>query len=58
MIDERTQSTVTWLNSPYRSRQEVVTLQDHIKIRQWHRYNLDEVSLIGPILCHIALNDN
>lgn len=42
MTDERTQSTITWLNSPHRSRQEVATLQDHIKIRQWHRYNWDE----------------
>ena len=43
MADERTQSTVTWLNSPHRSRQEVATLQDHIKIRQWHRYNGNKV---------------
>ncbi|KIJ59093.1 hypothetical protein HYDPIDRAFT_162797 [Hydnomerulius pinastri MD-312] len=38
MADERTMSTITWLNSPRRSSQGVGTLQDHIKIRQWHRY--------------------
>ena len=38
MADERTMSTVTWLNAPRRSTQHVSTLQDHIKIRQWHRY--------------------
>ncbi|KIJ07798.1 hypothetical protein PAXINDRAFT_89809 [Paxillus involutus ATCC 200175] len=38
MADERTMSTITWLNSPRRSAQGVGTLQDHIKIRQWHRY--------------------
>ena len=32
------ESTITWLNSPYRSQQQVGTLQDHVKIRQWHRY--------------------
>ncbi|KAH7920753.1 hypothetical protein BV22DRAFT_994908, partial [Leucogyrophana mollusca] len=38
MVDERTVSTITWLNSPRRARQEVDTLQNHIRIRQWHRY--------------------
>ena len=43
MTDERTQSTLTWLNSPHRCKQDIATLQDHIKIRQWHRYNWDDV---------------
>ncbi|OJA15131.1 hypothetical protein AZE42_12680, partial [Rhizopogon vesiculosus] len=38
MADERTMSTITWLNSPRRANQDIGTLQDHIKIRQWHRY--------------------
>ncbi|KIJ10218.1 hypothetical protein PAXINDRAFT_86391 [Paxillus involutus ATCC 200175] len=37
MTDERTMSMITWLNSPRRNRQDIETLQDHIKIRQWHR---------------------
>ncbi|KAF9235996.1 hypothetical protein BU15DRAFT_33995, partial [Melanogaster broomeanus] len=37
MVDERTMSTITWLNSPRRSRQDIAMLQDHVKIRQWHR---------------------
>ena len=32
------ESMITWLNSPYRSQQQVGTLQDHIKICQWHHY--------------------
>ncbi len=36
MMDERTMSTITWMNSPRRARQHVKTLRDHIKIRQWH----------------------
>ncbi|KAF9237836.1 hypothetical protein BU15DRAFT_75631 [Melanogaster broomeanus] len=38
IVDERTMSTITWLNASRRSSQHVSTLQDHIKIRQWHRY--------------------
>ncbi|KAG1823727.1 uncharacterized protein BJ212DRAFT_1574327 [Suillus subaureus] len=38
MADERTMSTITWLNSPRRANQNLETLQNHIKIRQWHRY--------------------
>jgi hypothetical protein len=37
MTDERTMSMITWLNSPRRNRQDLEALQDHIKIRQWHR---------------------
>ncbi|KAG6379979.1 hypothetical protein JVT61DRAFT_10553 [Boletus reticuloceps] len=39
MNDERTMSTITWLNSAKRNRQEISTLRDHIQIRQWYRYN-------------------
>jgi len=38
MEDERTMSVVTWLNSAKRSGQDVSTVQDHIQIRDWHRY--------------------
>ncbi|KZP05714.1 hypothetical protein FIBSPDRAFT_709089, partial [Athelia psychrophila] len=37
MEDERTVSTITWLNSAARSSQEVSTLKKTIQIRQWHR---------------------
>ncbi|KAG1876198.1 hypothetical protein F4604DRAFT_1759890 [Suillus subluteus] len=43
MPDERTMSTITWLNSPRQSRQEIGTLQDHIKIRQWHRFDSNKL---------------
>ncbi|KAG1859014.1 hypothetical protein DFJ58DRAFT_658524, partial [Suillus subalutaceus] len=46
MADERTMSTITWLNSPRRANQNLGTLQDHIKIRQWHRYK-PEVCVSG-----------
>jgi len=38
MVDEWTQSMITWLNSPYWSQQQVGTLQDHVKTCQWHHY--------------------
>lgn len=41
MADERTVSTVTWLNSPTRSRQDIATLKETIQIRQWHRWKPD-----------------
>ncbi|KAG2039918.1 hypothetical protein BDR03DRAFT_950638 [Suillus americanus] len=41
MADERTVSTITWLNSPTRSRQDISTLKEHIQIRQWHRWQAD-----------------
>ena len=39
MEDERTMSVITWLNSAKRSSQDVSTVQDHVQIRDWHRYN-------------------
>ncbi|EED78338.1 predicted protein [Postia placenta Mad-698-R] len=39
MADERTMSMITWLNSACRSKQDVRTLQDYIKIRQWYRWD-------------------
>jgi hypothetical protein len=44
MADERTMSVVTWLNSARRSRQQISTVADHVKIRGWHRYK-PEVSV-------------
>ncbi|KAG2344826.1 hypothetical protein BDR05DRAFT_831433, partial [Suillus weaverae] len=38
MADRRTVSTITWLNSPTRSRQDISTLKEHVQIRQWHRW--------------------
>jgi hypothetical protein len=51
MADERTMSPITWLNLPRRSFQGVGTLQDRIKIRQWHRHK-PEVCL-QIFYCHI-----
>ncbi|KAF8451153.1 ribonuclease H-like domain-containing protein [Boletus edulis BED1] len=48
IVDERTMSTISWLNSPRRSSQEVGTLQDHVKIRQWHRRLKDENKKFKP----------
>jgi hypothetical protein len=42
-------SAVTWLNSPRRSRQLIATVQNHIKIRDWHRYN-PEVWCLFPFV--------
>ncbi|EPQ50285.1 hypothetical protein GLOTRDRAFT_50829, partial [Gloeophyllum trabeum ATCC 11539] len=39
MVDERAMSSVTWLNSKLRSRQDILTLNDTIMIRGWHRWN-------------------
>ncbi|KAG1749559.1 hypothetical protein EDB19DRAFT_1680924 [Suillus lakei] len=44
MADERTVSTITWLNSSTRSRQDISTLKEHIQIRQWHRWQVDSVA--------------
>ncbi|KAG1748346.1 ribonuclease H-like domain-containing protein [Suillus paluster] len=44
MADERTVSTIMWLNSPTRSRQDISTLKEHIQIRQWHCWQADPVA--------------
>ena len=44
MVDERTQSTYTWMNSYLRNRQQVATVTRMIKIRNYCRYK-SEVSL-------------
>ncbi|KAG1724896.1 uncharacterized protein EDB91DRAFT_1062575 [Suillus paluster] len=41
MANERTVSTITWLNGPTQSRQEISTLKEHIQIRQWHHWQVD-----------------
>ncbi|KAG2132129.1 uncharacterized protein EDB93DRAFT_1340200 [Suillus bovinus] len=41
MADKRTVSTITWLKSPTRSRQDISTLKEHIQIHQWHRWQAD-----------------
>ena len=37
MTDEQMMSMITWLNSAQQNRQDLEMLQDHIKIRLWHR---------------------
>ncbi|KAF8838962.1 hypothetical protein BDN67DRAFT_906426, partial [Paxillus ammoniavirescens] len=46
MANKHTMLTITWLNSPRRSTQGVGTLQDHIKIRQWHHYKPEVIFLL------------
>ncbi|KAG1814109.1 hypothetical protein DFJ58DRAFT_834835 [Suillus subalutaceus] len=41
MADERTVSTIMWLTSPTRSRQDIATLKETNQIRQWHRWKPD-----------------
>jgi hypothetical protein len=36
MPDERTNSTLTWFNSPLRGRQSAQTLVDMIQVGQWY----------------------
>ncbi|KAG1824576.1 uncharacterized protein BJ212DRAFT_1295715 [Suillus subaureus] len=36
-------SMITWLNSPQQSKQGIGTLQDHIKIRQWHHFDYNKL---------------
>ena len=36
MPDERTNSTITWFNSPLRGNQDAQTLVDMIQIGQWY----------------------
>jgi hypothetical protein len=43
MVDERTMSTISWLNAAKRNRQEVNSIKEQIIIRQWHRWNPDVV---------------
>ncbi|KAG2134814.1 hypothetical protein DEU56DRAFT_404574 [Suillus clintonianus] len=41
MADERTASTMTWLNSALRNRQKSTTLINQVQIRQWHFMNAE-----------------
>jgi hypothetical protein len=43
MADERTASTITWLNSALRNRQKSTTLINQVQIRQWHLMNTEDV---------------
>ncbi|KAI5823300.1 hypothetical protein K523DRAFT_421554 [Schizophyllum commune Tattone D] len=36
MPDERTNSTITWLNSPYRGNQKASTIIDMVLVNQWY----------------------
>ncbi|KAG1801190.1 uncharacterized protein BJ212DRAFT_1399394 [Suillus subaureus] len=44
LAHEHTMSTIAWLNSPCCANQNLGTLQDHIKLRQWHRYKPENVN--------------
>ncbi len=41
MVDERTQSSYTWMNSYLRNRQHVATVTRMIKIRNYCKYQAD-----------------
>jgi hypothetical protein len=44
MPDERTNSTITWFNSPTRGNQVTRTIVDMLKVGQW--YGKHDVSLV------------
>ena len=44
MVEERAVSVTTWLNSAKRSWQSVVTVSNHLQIRQFERADLQKVS--------------
>ena len=50
MLDERTMSTITWLNGPKHSKQKLGTLRQHIQIQQWDRYKPEACTLVTYIL--------
>ncbi|KAG1821066.1 uncharacterized protein BJ212DRAFT_1337219 [Suillus subaureus] len=54
LAHEHTMSTIAWLNSPCRANQNLGTLQDHIKIRQWHRYKPENANPAKKIACSMA----
>ncbi|KAJ3767396.1 hypothetical protein FB446DRAFT_707851 [Lentinula raphanica] len=45
MTDERTNSYITWLNSPLRGNQLVGTLIDMIQVGQWYRKKSDDTTI-------------
>jgi len=53
MADERTASTITWLNSALRSSQKSATLINQVQIRQWALMNPDRVCYLSTTLCYI-----
>ena len=52
MADERTASTITWLNSALRNRQKSVTLINQVQIRQWYTMSPENVRRKFP-LCSV-----
>ena len=52
MADEHTMSTITWRNVLWYSLQNVGTLEDHIKICQWHCYNPQVNTNISFLFCY------
>ncbi|KAF8200408.1 hypothetical protein K438DRAFT_2015690 [Mycena galopus ATCC 62051] len=49
MPDERTNSNITWLNSPLRGNQKAENLLDMILVGQWHTYHAEGVKLLEKI---------
>ncbi|KAH7877021.1 ribonuclease H-like domain-containing protein [Lentinula edodes] len=47
MADERTNSMITWFNSPYRGRQTSQTVESMVMVGQWYRRH-DEASKVVP----------
>ena len=52
IADERTASTITWLNSALRNRQKSVTLINQVQIRQWYTMSPENVRRKFP-LCSV-----
>ncbi|KAJ7278528.1 hypothetical protein C8J57DRAFT_1577239 [Mycena rebaudengoi] len=48
MPDERTNSNITWFNSPLRGNQKAENLLDMILVGQWHTYHTDGVKVRRP----------
>ena len=55
MPDERTNSTITWFNSPTRGNQTTQTIVDMIQVGQWYgkhnqvsplQFDFDEIQII------------
>ncbi|KAJ7443129.1 hypothetical protein FB451DRAFT_1437771 [Mycena latifolia] len=48
MPDERTNSNITWFNSPLRGKQKAENLLDMILVGQWHTYHAEGVKVRRP----------
>ncbi|KAJ6580074.1 ribonuclease H-like domain-containing protein, partial [Mycena vulgaris] len=55
MPDERTNSNITWFNSPLRGNQKAENLLDMILVGQWHTYHAEVRRLIFTFLTQVQL---